>query len=135
MPEAVVDALEAVEVEQAEGDGSEAGGAGQLDGQALLEGAAVGQAGERVLAALARLRLEEVGVGEVGGDQVAEQFQGLDVPVAEVVGLWGVDLEDPDRLALVKERDAQRPSRPLRPARSRRRSPSSAPGPVRRSTA
>src|SRR6185503_891407 len=58
--EPVVDALEAVEVEEDEGQGAAgAGGAGELGREALLEGTAVGQAGEGVAAAVARLRLIE----------------------------------------------------------------------------
>src|SRR5213080_529185 len=80
--------------------------AGELDRQALMEDATVGQAGEGVAAAVATLRLVQVGVREVGGDQLAEELERFDVAVVEMMGLGGVDLEHADRLLLVEERHA-----------------------------
>lgn len=106
--EAVVDPLEAVEVKEAEGEGTVvAGGAGELDPEAFIEGAAVGQTGEPVAAATQRLGLVEVGVGDVGGDQLAQQFERLHVAVVEVVGQRRVDLEHTDRLLAVGQRHAE----------------------------
>ena len=63
--------------------------------QPLLVGAAVGQVGERVVAAVVGLFGEQRGVGEVGGDQVAQQLQGLRVAGAEVVGLGVATVSTP----------------------------------------
>ena len=83
-----------------------AGGAGRLDRDPLLVGAAVAEPGERVVAALVGLDFEAGGVRDVGGDEVGEQLQRLDPLVVEVGDDPGVDLEHADHLAAVHQRHA-----------------------------
>ena len=87
---AVVELAEAVDVD--EGDGQRAVvalGARDLLGQALAEGAVVGQAGERVGGRLGVQPRAILGVGHRGGDEVGVILQALLGPGRELVRVVG----------------------------------------------
>ena len=120
--EAVVDQLEAVEVEEEDPD-RRAGAvrASQRVAERVDEAEPVGQAGERVVEDAVAQRL----VGGVALDRVGEHVgRGLhevDVLRREAAGLGGVDVEHPERAALCRRsrrRGCCRPRAPAAPAAS-----------------
>src|SRR5207302_9777460 len=103
VPEAVVDQLEAVQVEEQDGDGDPpAPHPGQAPPQAVVEGGAVGQGGQVVVVGVVgQLLLEVLAVGDVvevghdaGDARIAEEVHHIDVgPTPVAVAVAGAQLD------------------------------------------